>query len=100
MEKLGEFICSLRDLTHKLILVGDLNVCALKPEFQKIQSFCNIMTMRQIIDSPTNNNRLIDHIYVAHALTVQSHGIAFPIETLYSITWGNIEFLVERNEHH
>jgi exonuclease III len=80
MEKLGEFACSLGDLTHKLILVGDLNVCALKPEFQQIQSFCNIMNMRQIINSPTHNERLIDHIYVAHSLTVQSHGIASPIE--------------------
>jgi hypothetical protein len=100
MEKLGEFTCSLGDLTHKLILVGDLNVCALKPEFQQIQSFCNIMNMRQIINSPTHNDRLIDHIYVAHSLTVQSHGIASPIEKLHSVTWGIIEFSVERNEHH
>jgi hypothetical protein len=92
VDKLSDFISSLGDISNQLTLMGDLNICALKPEFKIIQDLCDSAHMKQVIQTPTHKNRLIDHIYVHSLAKVTSFGVSSPIEKFHMQTWLKASF--------
>jgi exonuclease III len=90
VDNLSNFISTLGDDAKSLILAGDTNMCALTPEYKPIQAICDNMKFIQVINQTTHKNRLIDQIFVHSSLTVQSAGIAAPIENIHAQTWTKV----------
>jgi exonuclease III len=87
----ANFISSLGTCVGSLILTGDLNLCALSPEFKPIQDICDNMKLIQLINQATHKNRLIDQIFVHVSAVVKASGIAAPIENIHVQTWAKLE---------
>lgn len=93
VENLTNFISSLGDDSKHLILTGDLNICALKPEFNVVKNICSVFKLRQLIQQPTHNARLIDQIFVSELIYEKSAGIGAPIEKIHASTWVKVEMV-------
>jgi hypothetical protein len=74
-----------------LIITGDLNICALKSEFEIIKNICSVFKLRQLIQQATHNTRLIDQIFVSELIKVDTAGIGAPIEKIHASTWVKLE---------
>jgi hypothetical protein len=73
-----------------VVLCGDTNTCALSNEFIQLGDICAAFNLAQIVDSPTHNGRLIDHIYVSNNIAVHSSGTNPPIEKVHASPWVRI----------
>jgi hypothetical protein len=87
IDDLTDFIGSLGEMSKRVILLGDLNICALLPEFNVVKAWGDSVDLRQVVCDATHGNRLIDHIYVPTHFEVHSCGIASPIEKTHAQTW-------------
>jgi exonuclease III len=90
IEKLTNFIASLGPEKENLIIAGDTNICALLPEYRAVMDLLEMINLKQLITTPTHNNRLIDQIFVSDTLVVHSAGLGPPVEKVHALTWANI----------
>jgi hypothetical protein len=62
----------------------------LSPEFKQVQDLCDIVGLKQVIETPTHLNRLIDQIFIPTEVKIDSCGIAPPVERVHALTWAKI----------
>jgi hypothetical protein len=95
VENLINFISS-SGIHSNIVLTGDTNICAMSAEFGPLEEICETFHLKQIVNSPTHNARLIDQIFVSENITIHSFGIENPIEKVHNLTWVKIN-IVDHN---
>ncbi len=61
---LQDWLASIGDYVHDLLLFGDFNICANSAEFPVLRDLFHTFNMTQWIIDSTHRDRTIDHIYV------------------------------------
>ncbi len=79
LDQLSNWLSSLGTDVNKLFLVGDFNICALKPEFDELSSLLSGFGLSQRITQITHGDRLIDHVWMPEAVIGETELFA-PIE--------------------
>jgi hypothetical protein len=69
-DDLSEMLLPLSDVNAEIIIAGDTNANMFDGRMLSIvDGFCESTNMRQIVDFPTHDDALLDHIYVTRSTT-------------------------------
>ncbi len=86
LDHLNNFVATLPN-PNQTLLLGDLNCCALLPEFGPLSTFCLNYGFEQLIQENTHKNRAIDHVYLGSGLKSLGFGLLSPLEKHHAVPW-------------
>ena len=67
-EKFNKNIEKAYEITHNIVILGDLNEDLFNPNFRKLKYILNINSLQNVISEPTRLNTLLDPILVPNAI--------------------------------
>ena len=74
-EKINKNIEKAYEITHNIVILGDLNEDLFNPNFRKLKDILNINSLQNVISEPTRWNALLDPILVPNDMQYLDSGI-------------------------
>ncbi len=102
LSDLQDFLASLGQRIHNLLLSGDFNFCALdQDDYSPLANAVSAFPLTQIVSEPTHRKRTLDLVFIGSCLSLVNWGLAAPVEKHHCLVWMQLEGLSRRkaNEH-